>query len=204
MLSNALASGKLPAAIPMNSAEQMAGQINAAVRPRTQVTALHPEQRRIWLGEDSLPYAKLVLAIGAAQIRLALGKSGGDRLFTVNSLDDYARFREALHAGQRVAIIGAGLIGCEFANDLAASGHTVTCIDIADQPLPRLLPAAAGAYLQEKLSALGVQWHLGTSVATIEKVADGVRLHLANGQHVAADRALLAIGCQAHVELAWE
>jgi rubredoxin---NAD+ reductase len=202
MLSNALASGKLPAAIPMNSAEQMAAQLKATVRPRTQVTALEPALHRIRIGEESLSYGKLVLAIGAAQIRLPLGNGSADRIYTVNSLDDYARFRDALHGRRRVAIIGAGLIGCEFANDLAASGYTVACIDIAEQPLPRLLPAAAGSFLQEKLSALGVEWHLGTSVTAAETHADAVLLHLANGQRVGADLVLSAIGLKPSVSLA--
>jgi rubredoxin-NAD+ reductase len=202
MLSNALASGKLPAAIPMNSAEQMAIQLNATVQPRTQVTVIEPAHRRIQVGEVAHAYAKLVLAIGAAQIRLSLGNGAAERILTVNSLDDYARFRDALHGRRRVAIIGAGLIGCEFANDLAAGGHTVACIDIADQPLPRLLPAAAGSFLQEKLAALGVQWHLGTSVTTVEGEAGAVLLHLANGQRVETDLVLSAIGLKPNISLA--
>ena len=48
----------------------------------------------------------------------------------------------------QVAIIGAGLIGCEFANDLAAGGYAVDIIDIAQQALGRLLPPEGGAMLK--------------------------------------------------------
>ena len=61
------------------------------------------------------------------------------RVLTVNDLDDYARFRGTLTGKQSVAIVGAGLIGCEFANDLCGAGFRVELIDLAEQPLPRLL-----------------------------------------------------------------
>ncbi|MGQ0752339.1 MAG: FAD-dependent oxidoreductase [Betaproteobacteria bacterium] len=201
-LSNALASGKAPAAIPLNSAEQMAGQLNAAIPTRTRVTAIEPGVRRIRAGEESMAYSRLVLAIGASQIRLPIAGDAADRILTVNSLDDYARFRRALEGRKRVAIIGAGLIGCEFANDLAASGHHVDCIDIAAQPLPRLLPAAGASFLREKLAAIGIVWHLGTTVTAVERHDDGVRLTLANGHGVAADLVLSAVGLKPNTDLA--
>lgn len=202
MLSNALASGKAPAAIPMNSAEQMAGQLNAGIRTRARVTAIEPDAQRIRVGEEAIAYSRLVLAIGASQIRLPIAGNAFDRIVTVNSLDDYVRFRSALEGRKRVAIIGAGLIGCEFANDLAATGHQVDCIDIAAQPLSRLLPAAGASFLQEKLSAIGVAWHLGTSVAAVERHDEAVSLTLASGQVLTADLVLSAVGLKPNTELA--
>jgi rubredoxin-NAD+ reductase len=202
MLSNALAANKAPAAIPLNSAEQMAVQLPATVRTRTRVTAIEPENHRIRLGAETLAYSRLVLALGAEQIRLPLTGSGAESVLTVNSLDDYARFRAALRAGMRVAIIGAGLIGCEFANDLAALGHGVAVIDIAHEPLPRLLPPQGGAMLRARLAALGVGWHFGTSVQSIEREAGGLTLMLANGTALSADMVLSAVGLKPRLDLA--
>lgn len=202
MLSNALAANKAPAAIPMNSAAQMAAQLPATVRIRTHVTAIDPENHRIRLGTETLAYSRLVLALGAEQIRLPLAGSGAESVLTVNSLDDYARFRTALRPGMRVAIIGAGLIGCEFANDLAALGHGVAVIDIAQQPLPRLLPPEGGAMLRERLAALGVGWHFGTSVQSIEREAEALTLTLANGNALPADIVLSAVGLRPQLALA--
>jgi rubredoxin-NAD+ reductase len=202
MLSNALASRKTPESIPMNKSEQMPALINAIVRPHTRVTAIDPAQRAIRIGDEVIIYAKLVLALGAEQIRLPLAGSAVDRVLSVNSLDDYARFRAALAGRRKVAVIGAGLIGCEFANDLASTGHTVDVIDIADQPLPRLLPPEGGALLKRKLEAVGVTWHLGTSVAAIDAQGDGVRVALANGGTFDADLVLSAVGLKPLTALA--
>ena len=202
MLSNALAAGKTPEAIPISSAEQMAPQLNATVRTRASVTAIDPVLHTIRIGDEALQYSKLALAIGACQIRLPFAGDGADKVLSVNSLDDYRRFRTALDAGHRIAIVGGGLIGCEFANDLAATGHAVDVIDIAGEPLSRLLPDAAGALLREKLSEAGVTWHLGTAVERIERADRSLCLRLANGEIVVANVVLSAIGLKPQTALA--
>jgi rubredoxin-NAD+ reductase len=201
-LSNALAANKTPAQIPIRTAAEMARELDAVVRTRTRVTAIEPDEHRVRLGEESLPYARLVLAIGAEQIRLPLAGDAAQDVMTVNSLEDYARFRQALEGARSVAIVGAGLIGCEFANDLAAHGVRVEVTDVAAHPLPRLLPAAAGTLLARKLAPLGVRWHFGTSVRSVRRAGAGVRVELENGETIAADLVLSAVGLVPQTALA--
>ena len=201
-LSNALAAKKAPAAIPISTAEQMAVQLHATIRTRSRLTAIDPSARCVRVGEEAIPYSALVLALGADQVRLPLVGDAAGTVMTVNSLDDYGDFRAALEGKRRVAIIGAGLIGCEFANDLAAAGFAVACVDIAEHPLPRLLPAAGAALLREKLAALGVEWHLGTSVSAVGREGDTVRVTLADGAALHADLVLSAVGLRPKLALA--
>jgi len=202
MLSNAIASKKTPAALALNTPEQMSEQLKGNVRAGTCVDAIDTAAHTLKIGDETLHYSKLVLALGADQIRLPISGSGAADIQTVNDLDDYARFRSAIDGKKRVAIIGAGLIGCEFANDLAAGGYAVDIIDIAQQALGRLLPAEGGAMLKDKLSALGVQWHLGTSVQSVDSVDGGYSLTLANGASLQADIVLSAVGLKPRTALA--
>ncbi len=202
MLSNAFTTKKTPETLPMNKAEQMPGQLSATVRPHTRVTAIDPAAHQIRIGDETVTYSKLVLALGAEQIRLPLTGSAADRVLSVNSLDDYARFRATVDGKHSIAVIGAGLIGCEFANDLSGAGYKVSVIDIASQPLPRLLPPEGGALLKRKLESIGVTWHLGTSVAAIDTRGDGVRVTLANGDAFDADVVLSAVGLKPLTALA--
>lgn len=202
MLSNAIASKKTPAAIALNTPAQMAEQLKGSVRANTRVDAIDTAAHTLKIGDETLHYSKLVLALGADQIRLPITGSGAADIQTVNDLDDYARFRSAIEGKKRVAIIGAGLIGCEFANDLAAGGYAVDIIDIAQQALGRLLPAEGGAMLKDKLSALGVQWHLGTSVQSVDSVDGTYMLTLANGTSLQADIVLSAVGLKPRTALA--
>jgi rubredoxin-NAD+ reductase len=202
MLSNAIASKKTPAAIALNTPTQMAEQLKGSVRANTRVDAIDTAAHTLKIGDETLHYSKLVLALGADQIRLPISGSGTADIQTVNDLDDYARFRTAIEGKKRVAIIGAGLIGCEFANDLAAGGYAVDIIDIAQQALGRLLPPEGGAMLKDKLTALGVQWHLGTSVQSVDTAAGAYTLTLANGASLQADIVLSAVGLKPRTALA--
>ncbi len=202
MLSSAFGSKKTAQTIAMHSAEQMATQINATVRANTRVTALDTAAHTLAIGDETLAYSKLVLALGADQIRLPIAGDGADAILTVNDLDDYAHFRAALPEQAAVALIGAGLIGSEFANDLTSGGHAVQVIDIAAHPLSRLLTPEGGALLQNKLAALGVIWHLGTSVTNITKAGKKLHLTLASGAAFDADVVLSAVGLKPRIALA--
>ena len=204
MLSNALAGKKPPSAIALNSPEQMATQLNATVRAKTRVTAINPATHTVSIGDETLAYSKLVLALGADQIRLPIAGNAADTIITVNDLDDYGRFH-ALLEGQNpkhVAIIGAGLIGSEFANDLAVAGHHVDVIDIAAQPLGRLLPPEGGAMVKQKLEALGVAWHFGTGTKSVDHHGNELNVTLDNGATLQADIVLSAVGLKPRTDLA--
>ncbi|WP_197713162.1 FAD-dependent oxidoreductase [Polynucleobacter necessarius] len=66
--------------------------------------------------------------MGADQIRLPLQGSAANEVITVNDLEDYTRFRNLISGKKKVAILGAGLIGCEFANDLALGSYEVDAL----------------------------------------------------------------------------
>ena len=93
------------------------------------------------------------------------------------------------------------LFRSEFANDLTSGGYKVSVIDIATQPLPRLLPPEGSAMLKQKLEALGVDWHLGTSVTAIDKHGDKLKLTLANGGTIEVDIVLSAVGLRPRIAL---
>lgn len=202
MLSNALAGKKAPAAIALNTPEQMSAQINATVRAHTRVTAINAAAHTVQIGDETLTYSKLVLALGADQIRLPIAGDAADAIITVNDLDDYVHFHNLLDSPKKVVIIGAGLIGSEFANDLAVACHHVEVIDIANQPLGRLLPPAGGALLQQKLAALGVVWHFDTGTKSVDHDAGKLKVTLDNGTALQADIVLSAVGLKPRTTLA--
>ena len=174
MLSNALAGGRSPASLVSTPAAAAAEAIQATVLAQREVVRIDTVARAVVLDDRVVPYRALVLALGADPIRLPLQGDASDRVFSVNDLVDYGRFHAALTTGARVTLLGAGLIGCEFANDLAIAGYHVDVVDLAPLPLGRLVPERAGRAMQVALSAAGVSFHLGASVRAIHR--DGARL----------------------------
>jgi len=208
-LSNALAGKKAPEQIALGDASKMSDQLKMRIEAQTWVKEIQAEQHQLVLEKDgqqsTQPYSKLVLAVGANPVRLAIAGDGSDDIHVVNNLDHYKAFRKNLaqHQDKRVVILGAGLIGCEFANDLQNTEHQVTVIDLAPQPLGRLIPDYVAASFQEKLEAIGIHFVLGTTVEKVNKVENGdYQITLANGQSVVADVVLSAIGLQPNLELA--
>ncbi len=208
-LSNALAGNKAPEQIALGDASKMATQLNMRIEALTWVKEIQADQHQLILEKEgqqtTQPYSKLVLAVGAHPVRVAIAGDGSDDIHVVNNLEDYKAFRKNLAQNQdkRVVILGAGLIGCEFANDLQNTDHQVTVIDLAPQPLGRLIPAHVAASFQEKLEDTGIHFVLGTTVEKVIKVENGdYQITLANGQSVVADIVLSAIGLHPNLELA--
>jgi rubredoxin-NAD+ reductase len=204
MLSNALAGKKTPASLVMKAAAVMAADLNATVLARSSMTAIDTAVRHIVLEDGQrLAYRDLVLALGADPIRLPLAGDASDQVLSVNDLDDYARFAERLEGVTRACILGAGLIGCEFANDLLHRGIAPTVLDLADRPLSRLLPPPASAWLRHRLEAAGVTFRFGVAAARVDRAeGSGLRLHLSDGSALETDLLLSAIGLRPRVAMA--
>jgi rubredoxin-NAD+ reductase len=175
----------------------------------TALESIDPQARQLVLaGGEVLPYRDLVLALGADPIRLPLQGDAADTVLSVNDLDDFARFAEALDTAaqggpvKRVAILGAGLIGCEFANDLLARGIEPTVLDLADRVLARLLPPEASSHLQAKLQAGGAAFRFGVGVQAVNRGAEGLVLTLSDGSTLQTDLVLSAIGLRPRTALA--
>ena len=210
MLSNALAGNKTAASLVTKTAQTMAQEVALTIKANTSVLAIDAPQRRLLLSDgEHLPYRDLVLALGADPIALPLPGDGSAGVQSVNDLDDYAAFAQSLEpqAGKRVghvAILGAGLIGCEFANDLLHRQIQVTVLDVATRVLPRLLPEQASARLQQQLQAAGVQFRLGVGATAVQRdpQTHGLTLSLSDGQTLAADVVLSAVGLRPRTQLA--
>jgi len=203
VLSNALAQKKVPSQIALNSAADMTRQLQAAIHTHLAVRSLEPNRREIE-AENGMTFAydKLVLAIGADPIRVPMAGNGTTDVLSINDLDDYSRFRAQLDGRARVLILGAGLIGCEFANDLNSIGVGVDVVDPAPQLLGRLLPPPSAAFLRQALESRGIRFHLGATAANIDQAANGYRVMLNSGTTIETDLVLSAIGLRARTALA--
>ena len=205
MLSNALAKNKDAHELSIADAEKMAEDLNAKVLNHTRIEKIDAKNKCvITSNSETLNYSQLVLALGASTITLPIKGNAADKILTVNDLADYADFRNAIVDKKKIAIIGAGLIGCEFANDLVLSDYEVSVIDLASLPLNRLLPSQAGEYLKTALSEQGVNWHLGQKTELIIHDNDIFQIELENGTRLEVDVVLSAVGLSPNIKIAEE
>ena len=187
------------------SAEELAEQLNVTVRTRTRVASIDTQGQVLHLeGGETLPYSELVLALGAELIRPPIGGDAADDVLGVNDLDDYRRFQDLLAAkgAKKVAIIGAGLIGCEFTNDLLNGGFTVEAVDPMGWCLPTLLPERSGRAVQAALEEKGATFHFGPLATEVNRAGEGYAVTLNNGDTIEADAVLCAVGVRPRTSLA--
>ena len=203
MLSTGFGKNKEADGLSMATPQAMAEQLKAQVRTHTRISGIDPGHKQLWIGEEAVPYRDLVLAWGAQTVQVPVEGDAQGAIFPINDLEDYARFREAAAGKHRVLILGAGLIGCEFANDLIAGGYEVDLVAPCEQVMPTLLPAAAAAAaVQAGLESLGARFHLGPVLTRLQRTDAGLDAHLSDGSVVPCDVVVSAIGLRPRIDMA--
>ncbi|WP_367255292.1 NAD(P)/FAD-dependent oxidoreductase [Pseudomonas sp. stari2] len=202
MLSTGFGKNKDADGLSMAEPGAMAEQLKAEIRTHTRISGIDPGHKRLWIGEEAVSYRDLILAWGAETVRVPIEGDAGDLVFPINDLEDYARFRAAVAGKRRVLLLGAGLIGCEFANDLILGGYEVQLVAPCEQVMPTLLHPSAAAAVQAGLESLGARFHLGPVLTRLQKVADGLEAHLSDGQVIPCDVVVSAIGLRPRIDLA--
>lgn len=210
-LSNALARNKSANDLITERLIDIEKRLDLRIYARCEVQEIDAKAHQITTTYGEQLYSKLILAVGAAPIALPLQGDGAQDVMSVNDLSDYQRFREKLASAnessvkskpKHITIIGNGLIGCEFANDLASSGYKVSIVGLNNQAMDKLLPLAVAEQLQLKLEMLGVSWYLQNSVKSVAKQGQKYSLTLGDGATLETDLILSAIGLAPRLQLA--
>ncbi|MEC4237326.1 NAD(P)/FAD-dependent oxidoreductase [Pseudomonas sp. DSV-1] len=202
MLSTGFGKNKEADGLSMATPQAMAEQLKAQVRTHTRISGIDPGHKQLWIGEEAVPYRDLILAWGAQTVQVPVEGDAQDAIFPINDLEDYARFRAAAAGKRRVLILGAGLIGCEFANDLIAGGYEVDLVAPCEQVMPTLLHPAAAAAVQSGLESLGARFHLGPVLTRLQRTDAGLDAHLSDGSVVQCDVVVSAIGLRPRIDMA--
>ena len=98
-----------------------------------------------------------------------------------------------------LAVIGGGVIGCEYASIFKALGVDVTLVDGRDRLLP-FLDNEISERLRDRLAALGMHFWFNERPIKTENSARGVRLNMKSGKVLETDTALFAAGRRAAVD----
>ena len=145
-------------------------------------------------------YDKLVLAPGAEPLVPPI--PGGSNAYTLRTIEDAARIKEAAAAGgaRKAVVIGGGFIGLEMAENLRKAGLDVVVAEGSDQLLPPLDPEMAAIAARE-LERNGIQVLLQNPVKEIRPSGGGYQV-LCGSQSLPCDFAVMAIGVRPESTLA--
>lgn len=202
LLSVALARRLAVGSLVRETGAQAAERLGVRLMAQTQATRICPRTLTLSTTRGTLPFSELVLAHGA---QVALPPSlPAELCWRINHLDSYLRLRESLGLPEtgvlpdgvapHVAIVGAGLIGSELANDLALAGCRVSLIDPQPEPLARWQAQGAGQTALQAWRDLPIRFIGGMGVSAVEETDSHKRLHLSNGEMLLVDQVIAATG----------
>ena len=168
--------------------------LGVELRLGSAASALDLEERTLRLASGAeLPYDGLIIATGAAPRQLP-GSEGIEGVHVLRTLDDCLAVRAAFEQGARVAVVGAGFIGCEVAATARRRGLEVSLIEALPLPLAGALNPEIGQACADLHRAHGVDLRCGVMVEGIDGGQRAERLRLSDGSTVEADVVVVGIG----------
>jgi NADPH-dependent 2,4-dienoyl-CoA reductase/sulfur reductase-like enzyme len=157
-------------------------------------SALDTDAREVVVDDRRIGYDAAVIATGA-RARTLQGAEGLAGVHTLRTLGDAAAVRNALEAGARTVVVGAGFIGSEVASGARRRGLPVTIVESAPTPLVRSVGEQMGAALSALHTDHGTGLRCGAGVAAIEGAGGRVTgVRLTDGTVLAAEIVVVGVG----------
>jgi rubredoxin-NAD+ reductase len=193
-LSIAISRGYTRETIVRESGRDAAERLSVRLLADTFVVGLSPSLHQLRTTRGTLHYSDLVLAMGAQPALLSALPA--QLCWRINELSAWSGLHQKLCDGpKRIVIVGAGMVGCELADDFARAGHQVVLLDLQSEPLAFLMPRAATERLRTGLEQAGVSFVGAVQVAAVTVASDGSkRVTTQCGRLFEADEVVAATG----------
>jgi len=169
---------------------------------RTVATRIDRPAKLVAAGGADYPYDRLLIATGSTPRRLDLPGAELEGIFTLRTLDDALALRHRLTDGARIAVVGAGWIGCEVAASARHHGASVTMVDPLSQPLVRVVGEQVGEVFAALHRDHEVDLRLDTGVVGFAGQGSVSSVQLAGGGSVDADTVVVGVGVITNIALA--
>lgn len=193
-LAVALQRGISPDRMVRETGREAAARLNVHLLSETVAVGISAKTRRVRTTRGSIHFDSLVLALGAKPI---IPPSFDPRLcWRINTLEAWTSLHSQLQNGsKRIAIIGAGMVGCELAEDFSRAGHVVSLISMTPEPLEGLMPVQVGEKVRRGLEGLGVTVIGGETAREMSRLSSGeISVTLSGGRHAVFDHIVSAVG----------
>ncbi len=156
-------------------------------------------------GENGhVPYDKLIFGTGSNPFMIPMPGHDLDGVIAYRDLEDTEQMM-GMGAGNKVVVIGGGLLGLEAAAGMAARGADVTVVHIMGHLMERQLDPAAGYLLKKSLEEKGITVLLNAKSTEIAgKDGKARALLLDDGTELPCDLLVMAVGIRPNIALAQE
>lgn len=203
-LSTAFAKNKTADDLTSFSAAQMADKLDFDVLTNGNVSQILPNTKQILVNGLTLAYESLILALGATPNTLKLDTPTQTPIYNINNLKEFHEFQQQISTNTSISVIGGGLIGCEYANDLTAAGYKVTLHCAQNWLLANNIPKELGAALAQALTDQGAEVICDSLITNIMQADKNIQLVNQKGKAYETDCILSAVGLSPRTQIAEE
>jgi 3-phenylpropionate/trans-cinnamate dioxygenase ferredoxin reductase subunit len=159
------------------------------------VAHLDPQTRSLTLTSgEQITYRRLVLATGSANRTLDVPGSDLPGVHYLRDLRDSTALAADLAADKTLVVIGGGFIGCEVAAQVRPRGIDVTVVEVADEPMSRILGPDAARLVRKGHERRGVTFRTGAAVVRLLGDDRVRQVELDDGTVLDADVVVIGIG----------
>jgi len=162
-------------------------------------TALDMYRKCVWVGQEQYFYRKLVIATGVAPRKLQLAE-GLEHTFSLRTIEDVTSISEKIETSSSVAVIGAGVLGCEIASACVQLGREVLIVEKSSAPQ---IPNSGGfiaAKIFDALHKRNVNMQYDVEIDHLTDRGQALTLKLSNGNVFNADMLVVAVGSKPNTE----
>jgi len=194
--------------LTLQTPESFRRRFNIDVRIRSEVTKINRDKKTVEVKEAGgkvyeESYDYLILSPGAAPVVPPIEGVNTEGVFTLRNIPDTYRIKNYVMQNnpKSAAVVGAGYIGIEMAENLHLLGLEVSIVELSDhviQPLDYDMAAEVHRHIQSK----GVSLYLNCGVTSLHYHDGTYEIKLNNGDCIYADMVILAVGVKPESRLA--
>lgn len=154
--------------------------------------------------DEPLKYNNLLVATGARAVVPEIPGNKLQNIFTLRTLDDYRRIKDAVATSKNVVLVGGSFITSELAGTLKreyGDKIDVTMVLRTEEPFEHRFGKEIGQGIREILESFGVKFQTSAELDSIGGSQQVNSLKLKNGKSIPADMIIFGTGTKPNSEL---
>ena len=190
--------GEQSSNVIINHADKQSIDHNVTLVNNCEAIGIDRNRKNLITDQGIFKYSTLVIASGSSTHHNF--NKNLSNLYTIDQLEDYTNFKENLKKSDHIAIIGAGLVGCEVADNLSKNNYNVTIINKHQELIHNLIPPPIAKRLAESFLSSNIKIKNCSEVSTIENTKNNITCNFSDGSFESYDKVVLCIGITSNID----
>ena len=186
---------------PYGTSQEFYMKYGVDVYPESPVVTLDAQLKVVYAKSGlELKYDKCLIATGAAPVLPPVEGTGSDRIYTMRTVEDAIRLKEAMpKMPKKALVIGASMVGMKLVELFYNTGVEVCLADVAQHIFPFSAHPECAQVIEERLEQKGIRLRFGAGIEKVEETPRGLRAYFKDSpEGEEGDLLVMCIGVKAN------